>query len=116
MNCLKFAHRLIQNVYTWLVFVDLIFLWFVNKLARAITKWTRAFDKRSARLISHIHHTREFKQHCEVGNTAQQCLAEILKLKIDLGVNFVHVWKSHFCSHKLDVQEANFCLTQFEEI
>ena len=29
----------------------------VNKLARAVTKWTKACDKRSARLISYIHHT-----------------------------------------------------------
>ena len=47
-------------------------LWSVNKLARAVTKWTRAWDKRLARLISCIHHTREFKQYCHVGNTAQQ--------------------------------------------
>ena len=45
----------------------------MNKLARAITKWTRACDKRSARLIYYIHHTCEFKQNCNVGNTAQQC-------------------------------------------
>ena len=45
----------------------------MNKLARAITKWTRACDKRLARLISYIHHTSEFKQYCHVGNTAQQC-------------------------------------------
>ena len=30
------------------------FLWSVNKLARAITKWTRACDKRLARLMSYI--------------------------------------------------------------
>ena len=48
-------------------------LWSVNKFARAVTKWTRACSKRSARLISHIHHTCEFKQYCHVGNTAQQC-------------------------------------------
>ena len=48
-------------------------LWSVNKLARAVTKRTRACDKRSARLISKIHHTCEFKQYCHVGNTAQQC-------------------------------------------
>ena len=28
----------------------------VNKLARAVTKWTKACDKRLARLISYIHH------------------------------------------------------------
>ena len=36
-------------------------------------QWTRACDKRLARLISYIHHTCEFKQYCHVGNTAQQC-------------------------------------------
>ena len=49
------------------------FLWSVNKLARSITKWTRASDKRSVRSISYIHHTCEFRQYCYVGNTAQQC-------------------------------------------
>ena len=44
----------------------------VNKLARSITEWTRACDKRLARLLSHIHHTCEFRQYCYVGNTAQQ--------------------------------------------
>ena len=48
-------------------------LWSVNKLARAITKWTKACDKRLARLISYIHHTCEFRQYCYVGNTAQIC-------------------------------------------
>ena len=33
-------------------------LWSVNKLARSITKWTKACDKRLNRLISYIHHTR----------------------------------------------------------
>ena len=48
-------------------------LWSVNKLARAITKWTKACDKRLNRLISNIHHTSEYKQYCHVGNTAKQC-------------------------------------------
>ena len=48
-------------------------LWSLNKLARASTKWTRACDKRLARLISKIHPTSKFKQNCHVGNTAQQC-------------------------------------------
>ena len=37
-------------------------MWSVNKLARAVTKWTKACDKRLARLISYIHHTSEHKQ------------------------------------------------------
>ena len=45
----------------------------VNKLARSITKWTKACDKRLNRLISKNHHTCEYKQYCHVGNTAKQC-------------------------------------------
>ena len=41
-------------------------LWSVNKLARSITKWTKACDKRLNRLISKIHHTCEYKQYCHV--------------------------------------------------
>ena len=48
-------------------------LWSVNKLARSITKWTKACDKRLSRLISYIHHTYEYKQYCHVGNTAKHC-------------------------------------------
>ena len=48
-------------------------LWSVNKLARSITKWTKACDKRLSRLTSSIHHTCEYKQYCHVGNTAKQC-------------------------------------------
>ena len=46
-------------------------LWSVNKLPRAVTKWTKACNKRLARLISYIHHTSEYRQYCYVGNTAQ---------------------------------------------
>ena len=48
-------------------------LWSVNKLARSVTKWTGACDRRLARLISGIHYTDEFKQYCYVGNIAQHC-------------------------------------------
>ena len=48
-------------------------LWSVNKLARSITKWTKACDKRLSRLISYIHYTSEYKHYCHVGNTAKQC-------------------------------------------
>ena len=42
-------------------------LWSVNKLARSITKWTKACDKRLNRWISYIHHTCEYRQYCHVG-------------------------------------------------
>ena len=48
-------------------------LWSVNKLARSITKWFKACEKRLNRLISYIHHTCEFQQYCYVGNIAKQC-------------------------------------------
>ena len=38
-------------------------LWSVNKLARSITKWTKACGKRLNRLISYIHDTCEFYQY-----------------------------------------------------
>ena len=47
-------------------------VWSVNKIARSITKWTKACDKRLNRLISYINHTCEDKQYCDVGNTAKQ--------------------------------------------
>ena len=47
--------------------------WSLNKLARSITKWTKACDKRLNRLISYIYHTCEYEQYCHVGNTAKQC-------------------------------------------
>ena len=48
-------------------------LWSLNKLARVVTKWTRACDRRLARLISCKHHTNDYRQYCHVGNTAQHC-------------------------------------------
>ena len=45
----------------------------MNKLARAVTKWTKACDKRLARLISYNHHTCDYKQYCHVGNIVNQC-------------------------------------------
>ena len=48
-------------------------LWSVNKLARSITKWTKACHIRLSRLISSMKQTSEYKQYCHVGNTAKQC-------------------------------------------
>ena len=46
--------------------------WSVNKLTRAISKWSRACVKRLALLIYYIHFTIEYKQYYHVTNTAQQ--------------------------------------------
>ena len=46
-------------------------LWSVNKLARSVSKWIQACDKRLASLISYIHHTNDCRQYCHVRTTAQ---------------------------------------------
>ena len=64
-------------------------LWSVNKLARSITKWTKACDKRLNRLISYIHHTCEYRQFVWVillNNADWDCFKtltsrEILKIR-----------------------------------
>ena len=45
----------------------------MNNLARSVTKWTTACDKRLNRMTSYIHLTCEYRQHFHVGNTAKQC-------------------------------------------
>ena len=72
-NCLKYALKLSSKCLYLARIGRPDILWSVNKLARAITKWTKACDKRLNRLISYIHHTSEYKQYCHVGDTAQQC-------------------------------------------
>ena len=76
--------------------------WSVNKLARSITKWTKASDKRLNRLISYIHHTCEYRQYCHVGNTGKQCrlglfqdsdFAEILKIRNPLLKEHYAFWE-----------------------
>ena len=97
----------------------------MSKLARSITKWTKACDKRLNRLISNIHHICEYKQYCHVGNTAKQCrlglfqdsdfAGDLEDSKSASGGTIVHFRKSHICSNKLDVQETN-CFSQFNRI
>ena len=88
-------------------------LWSVNKLARSITKWTKACDKRLNRLISDIHHACEYKQYCYVGNTAKQCRLGLFRdsdfagdledSKMYFGSNIVRFEKPYVCSNQLDV-------------
>ena len=101
-------------------------LWSVNKLARSITKWTKACDKCLNRLISYIHHICEQKQYCHVGNTVIQCgpglfqdsdfAGDLEDYEIHFWRNTVHFRKSYICSNKLDVQETNCCFAQLNRI
>ena len=87
--------------------------WSVNKLARSITKWTKACDKRLSRLISYIHHTCDYKQYYHVGNTAKQCRLGLFQdsdfrgdledSKSTSGGIWCVFWKSYVCSNQLDV-------------
>ena len=49
------------------------FLLSANKIARAVTKWVPACDKRLARWISYIDHTSDYRRYFHVGSTAQLC-------------------------------------------
>ena len=72
-NCQKSALQFSWSTNIWCEFGRPDILWSVNKLARADTKWTRACDKRWARLISYLHHTRDHRQYCHVENAEQHC-------------------------------------------
>ena len=89
--------------------------WSVNKLACAVTKWTKSCDKRLVRLMSYIHHTIEDRQYCYVGN--QQCGLGLFQDSDFAGdlewMNSKHLWKSHVCAEKLDVQDTVFSFAQF---
>ena len=88
-------------------------LWSVNKLARSITKWTKACDKRLNRLISYIHHTFEYKTILLCGDYCKTMQTGIVSrlwfcgrswgFKIHFWRNIVRFWKSYICSNKLDV-------------
>ena len=41
--------------------------------ARSVTKWTQTCDRPLAILTSYIRHTNDFRQYCQVDNTAQHC-------------------------------------------
>ena len=111
--------KMFWNVCIWFVLRDPIFFWSVNKLARTVIKFSKSCDERLARLISYIHRTCEYWQHCYVENTAMQtrivsrlwfCRRRLKKTT--LGGIFCAFRKSHVCAKKLDVQETDFSFTQ----
>ena len=48
-------------------------MWAVNMLAREVTRWNQACDRRLLRLISYMHHTQEHSQVNMVGDPAHMC-------------------------------------------
>ena len=73
VNCQKFAPILFLKCLYLARIGRPDTLWSVNKLARSVTNWTQTCDRRLARLISYIHFTSDYRQHCHVGNAAQHC-------------------------------------------
>ena len=54
-TCHRYAHKFSWHACTWHELVDLTFFCQWTKLARSVTKWTSACDRRLARLISYVH-------------------------------------------------------------
>ena len=54
----------------------------VNTLAREVTRWTKACDRRLHRLISYMHWTQHWVQHCWVGDKPADV---IVALYLDAG-------------------------------
>ena len=49
------------------------FMWTVNMLAREVTRWTQACDRRLHRLVQYMHQTAEYAQLCFVGDAPSKC-------------------------------------------
>ena len=48
-------------------------MWTVNLLAREVTRWSAACDRRLHRLICFLHHTKDHGMVCFVGDRASEC-------------------------------------------
>ena len=120
---------LLTNCFEMLVLVRIgrpDILWSVNKLARAVSTWTWARDRRLARSISYIHHTNHFRQECHVGNTAQHCRLGLFQESDFAGDledskstsvgSLVYLWKPNICSHQKEAKETNVSNPQFYRV
>ena len=97
-------------------------LWSANKLARSITKWTKACDKRLNHIFFiHVNRDNIVMWVILPNNADWDCfkiltLQEILRIRNHFWRNVVYFWKSYICSNQLDVQETNCCFSQFNRI
>ena len=96
-------------------------LWSVNKLARAITKWSRACDKRFS-TFDLVHSSHMWIQtilscgkHCQtmqIGSVSRlRFCRRSWGFKIYIRWTLVHFRKSDVRANKLDVQETDFSFT-----
>ena len=84
-------------------------LWSVNNLARSVTKWTGACDRRLARLIAYIHRTSDYRQYCHVGITAQHCRSGLFQ-DSDIAGDLEHSKSNSRESYVSSVVEHSFFL------
>ena len=97
-------------------------LWSVNKLARAVTKFTQACDRRLARLISYIMTQMNtdsivmWVTRLSIADrvySKTQILLEILKTQNQPRWNLMHLRKPNICLQQLHVQKTNVSIPQF---
>ena len=92
-------------------------LWSVNKLARAVTKWTKhvknVWRVWSLTIITHVNTCNIVVCETQHNNARLWLCWRPWRLEINIRRNFVHFRKPNICAKKLDVQETDFCFTQF---
>ena len=97
-------------------------LWSVNKLARAVTKWTKSRDK-TLGAFDLVHSSCKwipaFLFCGKHSTTMQTWIVSRLwfcrrpwRLKMNIRWTLMHFRKSNICANKLDVQETEFSFTQ----
>ena len=96
----------------------------MNKISRSVTKWTRACDRRLARLVCYFYHANDYRQCCRVGKhgsafvdwvcSKTQILLETLKTLNQFRVNFcvfsggrALVPKSWMCKKQASVSHSS---------
>ena len=67
------AARVVLKAFYVARIARLDFMWSVNMLARKVTRWTAACDRRLRRLIAFMRHTQDWAQICHVGDSPSQC-------------------------------------------
>ena len=68
----KAAHIVLKALYVARI-ARYDFMWTVNMLAREVTRWSAACDRRLHRLICYMHQTADWAQVCFVGDSPSDC-------------------------------------------
>ena len=63
------AARVVLNALYVARIAPMYLMWAVSMLAREVSRWTAACDRRLHRLISFMHHSHDWAQICYVGDS-----------------------------------------------